>query len=148
MVGFKKFAWLSVAILVSGKLVDAQQLQKPAAENVSAFGGVLRSEVSGLRLLKFNGTLRDQTGQPLAGVVGVTFAIYKDAEGGAPLWQETQNVQSDSQGNYSTLLGYTTGQGIPPELLSPDEPRWVGSNRRFPTVWNCRGYCWSAFLMH
>jgi hypothetical protein len=32
-------------------------------------------------------------GKPLAGVVGVTFYLYKDQEGGAPLWLETQNVQ-------------------------------------------------------
>jgi hypothetical protein len=27
----------------------------------------------------------------------VTFSLYKDSEGGAPLWMETQNIQPDSR---------------------------------------------------
>src|SRR5207247_545576 len=78
---------------------------------------------SGLRLVKIAGTLRGRFGQPLAGLVGATFAIYKDQEGGAPLWLETQNVQVN-QGNYIALLG-ATGDGVPVDLFSSSEPRWL-----------------------
>jgi hypothetical protein len=44
-------------------------------------------------LVKFGGLLSDVNGKPLAGIVGVTFYLYKDSQGGAPLWMETQNVQ-------------------------------------------------------
>src|ERR1700692_391089 len=38
------------------------------------------------RLVKFAGTLTDGQGKARTGVVGVTFAIYKEQEGGAALW--------------------------------------------------------------
>src|SRR5262247_3843373 len=50
------------------------------------------------RMITFRGNLRDRSGQPLNGVVGLTFAMYRDQEGGQPLWQEVQNVQLDAQG--------------------------------------------------
>ena len=51
------------------------------------------------RLVKFSGALRDAAGQVRSGVVGVTFAIYKEQEGEAALWMETQNVELDEQGH-------------------------------------------------
>lgn len=41
------------------------------------------------RLIQFSGALRDRLGNPLTGVQGVTFALYEDAPGSAPLWLET-----------------------------------------------------------
>src|SRR6266436_4590146 len=78
------------------------------------------------RLVKFAGTLKDELGKPRTGVVGVTLAIYKEQEGGAALWLETQNVQLDEQGHYSVLLGATKSEGLPLELFSSGEPRWLG----------------------
>ena len=77
------------------------------------------------RLLKFNGTLRDPVGKPRAGTVGITFSIYGDSSGGAPLWQETQNVQLDSHGRYTVLLGASTSGGIPLDVFTSGDPRWV-----------------------
>jgi hypothetical protein len=129
----KSFALLSGAILFLGTIVDAQRLQdrtgEPAAGN---FSGQRSSEVSGLRLLQLSGVLGTPTGQPLAGVAGVTFAIYKDREGGAPLWLETQNVELNAQGNYSVLLGSTTGEGVPLDIFSSNEPRWLGVRAQVP----------------
>jgi len=45
------------------------------------------------QLVNYSGVLTDINGKPLTGVVGVTFALYQDSEGGTPLWMETQNVQ-------------------------------------------------------
>ena len=78
------------------------------------------------RLVKFGGSVKDDVGHPKTGVVGVTFAIYKDQEGGAPLWLETQNVRADNKGNYTALLGSTKVEGLPAELFTSNEARWLG----------------------
>jgi hypothetical protein len=78
------------------------------------------------RLVKFGGIVKDDVGHAKTGVVGVTFAIYKDQEGGAPLWLETQNVQADNKGNYTALLGSTKVEGLPAELFTSNEARWLG----------------------
>ena len=78
-------------------------------------------------LIRYGGTLRDTSGSPIAsGTVGVTFAIYKQQDGGAPVWMETQNVTTDAAGNYSALLGHTTANGLPADLFSQQEQRWLG----------------------
>jgi hypothetical protein len=77
-------------------------------------------------LVNFSGTLTDVNGKPLSGVVGVTFFLYKDQGGGAPLWMETQNVQPDKNGRYSVMLGSTTSQGLPTDLFASGEARWLG----------------------
>jgi hypothetical protein len=77
------------------------------------------------RLVKFNGLLKDASGNLLTNTVGITFAIYSEQTGGAPLWQETQNVQF-LQGHYTVFLGETTSAGIPAELFVSGQPRWLG----------------------
>src|SRR5580704_6529716 len=75
-------------------------------------------------LVKFSGVLSDLNGKPLSGTVGVTFALYKDQQGGAPLWLETQNVQVDRSGHYSVMLGSTSSAGLPAEIFAGGEARW------------------------
>jgi len=77
-------------------------------------------------LVQFNGVLTDLNGKPLTGVVGVTFCLYKDSQGGAPLWMETQNVQPNRSGHYSVMLGSATSQGLPFDLFVSGEARWLG----------------------
>src|SRR5580658_6053448 len=77
------------------------------------------------RLVQFNGTLTDAGGKPLTGVVGVTFSLYEQREGGSAIWVETQNVQAGGQGEYRVLLGSTRNDGIPPEAFASGE-RWLG----------------------
>ena len=74
--------------------------------------------------MKYSGTLTDINNKPLTGTVGVTFLLYKDQTGGAPLWMETQNVQADKSGHYSVLLG-ATSHGLPSEAFSGGEARWL-----------------------
>lgn len=78
------------------------------------------------RVSKFSGTVKDEKGQPKIGVVGITFALYKDQEGGAPLWIETQNVPVDSKGGYTVLLGSTKAEGLPVDLFTSGEAHWLG----------------------
>jgi len=84
------------------------------------------------RLVKFSGTLKDHLGKRFNGTLGVTFAIYRDQEGGAALWLETQNVELDEQGHYSVLLGSSKSEGLPLELFTSGEPRWLGVQVNLP----------------
>jgi hypothetical protein len=78
------------------------------------------------RLVRFGGTVKDLNGNPLTGVVGITFALYSEQTGGAALWLETQNVTADSNGRYVALLGSTKPDGLPTELFITEQARWVG----------------------
>src|SRR5579863_8104078 len=77
-------------------------------------------------LVNFGGTLTDANGKPLTGTVGVTFYLYKEEQGGSPLWMETQNLQLDKNGHYTVTLGSTTSQGLPTSLFASGEARWLG----------------------
>ena len=75
-------------------------------------------------LVKFSGAAKDVSGKPLSGVVGVTFSLYQDEQGGAAFWLETQNVQGDASGHYNVSLG--AEKPLPVELFSSGEARWLG----------------------
>jgi trimeric autotransporter adhesin len=77
-------------------------------------------------MVNFPGTLTDLNGKPITGLVGVTFLLYREQQGGAPLWMETQNVRPDKAGHYSVMLGSTTSQGLPADLFVSGEARWLG----------------------
>jgi len=77
------------------------------------------------RLVTFSGILRDASGRLVNGTVGISFAIYPDATGGPPLWQETQSVQF-SEGRYNVFLGQSRSTGIPAEIFSSGQSRWLG----------------------
>ena len=78
------------------------------------------------RLIKFNGTLLDEQARPMKSPVGITFALYAQQSEGAALWTETQNVETDAKGNYTVLLGANSGSGVPAELFTTGEARWLG----------------------
>jgi hypothetical protein len=105
---------LLAAILLLSSLLSAQQ----AAVSTSAAAIVPR-------LVNFSGKAIDQ-GKALSGVTGATFAIYSEETGGSPLWLETQNVQADSKGNYTAQLGATKSEGLPLDLFTSGEARWLG----------------------
>ena len=71
--------------------------------------------------IRFSGLL-----QGSQGTVGVTFAIYAQQTGGAPLWVETQNVAVDRTGRYTVSLGASSARGVPSELFATGEARWIG----------------------
>jgi trimeric autotransporter adhesin len=77
-------------------------------------------------VVNYNGTLSDASGKPITAISGVTFSLYKDSEGGAPLWMETQNLQPDSRGHFSAKLGSASGRGLPADLFASGEARWLG----------------------
>jgi len=76
-------------------------------------------------LVNFSGTLTDGNGKPLTAITGVSFLLYKDSQGGAPLWMETQNVTPDKTGHYAVQLGITRNEGLPAEVFMTGEARWL-----------------------
>ena len=106
---------ISLAIMLAGLLAQAQN----AASTQAASSTVPR-------MMKFNGTATNAEGKAMSGVAGITFSIYKDQQGGAALWMETQNVALDGSGHYSVFLGATKPDGLPKELFTSGEARWVG----------------------
>jgi len=77
-------------------------------------------------LVHFSATLNDGSGKPLTGLVGVTFYLYQQQEGGSPVWMETQNVQAGKNGSYSVMLGSTTSEGLPTDVFASGQARWLG----------------------
>jgi trimeric autotransporter adhesin len=102
------------SVLLLCSLLRAQQ----AAESTSAAAVVPR-------LVNFSGKAVDQ-GKTITGITGVTFSIYSEETGGSPLWMETQNVRADSRGNFTAQLGATKTEGLPQELFTSGEARWLG----------------------
>src|SRR6266446_7861148 len=140
-------SWMIAVCLFTGGGVQAQQgrtaqdkSQGQAPRSVASDPELPRGGPDGgpaqnvavPRLVKFSSTAKDQLGHAPTGVVGVTFAIYKEQEGGAALWMETQNVQLDEQGHYAVLLGATKNDGLPVELFADAEPRWLGVQLNLP----------------
>jgi len=77
------------------------------------------------RSINYSGILKNSDGKTVTTVTGVTFLLYKDDQGGAPLWLETQNVTPDRMGHYSVQLGTTTVNGLPSDLFVSGEARWL-----------------------
>ncbi len=77
------------------------------------------------RLVNFSGKAIDG-GKVITGMAGATFAIYSEESGGSPLWLETQNIQADGKGNYTVQLGATKPDGLPLDLFTSGEARWLG----------------------
>lgn len=56
----------------------------------------------------------------------MTFALYAVEAGGEALWFETQTVEADAQGRYTVLLGAMHADGLPMDLFTSGEARWLG----------------------
>ena len=109
-----------VAGLVLGFLSLVVSLVQPTVAQSPA------QAASGMpRLVRFSGSVKDVSGSPLTGAVAITFALYSEQTGGAALWLETQNITADSNGHYTVLLGSTKGDGIPTDLFTSEQARWL-----------------------
>jgi hypothetical protein len=90
------FACVTTLIAVCSLCVAPASAQQLATEPQ-----VIASQAGVPSLIRFTGTAQDVNGNPLAGLVGITFSIYSEESGGSPLWVETQNVQADKNGHYA-----------------------------------------------
>ena len=112
---------LSILALALGAIVSAQQ---PGAQQPTATANINDTSVAP-RLIRHNGVYPGFSRQTPSGIAGVTFSIYRQQFDGTPLWTEIQNVQPDKDGNYTALLGSSSSEGMPTDLFSSAEPRWL-----------------------
>ena len=54
-----------------------------------------------------------------------TFLIFKEETGGESLWMETQTVEFDVTGHYQVYLGAASTSGLPADLFSSGDARWL-----------------------
>jgi hypothetical protein len=76
-------------------------------------------------LVAYSGVLKNTSGSAPSTITGITFLLYKDEQGGAPLWLETQNVTPDKAGHYTVQLGAASASGLPSDLFKTGEARWL-----------------------
>ncbi len=76
-------------------------------------------------LVPYSGTLTEIDGKLISNETAVTFLIFKDQSGGEPLFAETQAITPDSTGHYRIQLGATLPNGLPTDLFSTGEARWL-----------------------
>jgi hypothetical protein len=77
-------------------------------------------------VIQFANVANDESGTPLPGPAEITFSVYNNAQGGKPLWSETQNVTLDNSGHYSVYLGITKPNGVPMSLFTSGQAHWLG----------------------
>jgi hypothetical protein len=108
----------------------------PAICFLAVMGGLEAQQNPGTttvpQLVRIAGSFHAKDPQRVAGLLGATFSVYREQEGGAPLWSETQNVEVEAQGSYSVVLGSTKNEGLPAELFASGEPRWLGVRLHLP----------------
>ena len=63
-------------------------------------------------------------------VVAITFSLYAEQTGGAPLWSEVQNVHVDGNGRYTVQLGATQPDGLPMDIFTSAQAQWLGVERQ------------------
>ncbi len=105
-----RFVITPILLLISLSPLPAQELSATAIPH----------------LVRFTGTFHPANGLPVGSTESATLSIYAEEHGGAPLWQETQNVALDAEGHYTALLGATQNGGVPLDLFTAGAPRWLG----------------------
>lgn len=78
------------------------------------------------RWIRFAGLMRDAGGTPPAGIRTATFTLYASQSDASGIWQETQTVNVDADGKYHVLLGSNTENGLPVDIFSSGNARWLG----------------------
>ncbi len=124
--------WAQEAAAPRSTITSAAAAEPQAARQIVSSPSQLVPALPVPRLIKFSGVAKDAAGQRRSGVVGITFSIYAEQQGGATLWMETQNAALDAQGRYAVLLGSTQNAGLPLDLFATGEPRWLGAKLELP----------------
>jgi hypothetical protein len=96
---------------------------------------VAAQTTSTTRLIPYAGSAIDSSGAPVTGDVKLTFALYEEQDGGAPLWREEQRVHADDRGRYLVYLGSVVA--MPQIAFSEERARWLAvtaEGRALPRV--------------
>ncbi len=105
------FSWTALVVIL---ITCAASAQVPASDSVVP------------PLVNYAGVAKDASGKLLKGVIGATFAVYAEEEGGPALWIETQNINASATGNFNVMLGATKPEGLPQDVFSSGQARWLG----------------------
>jgi hypothetical protein len=120
---------LSLTLVATAALVSAvfQPSVAQTAQTINLQSAPLAASASTVvpALVPFSGILTEPNGKPLSGETAITFLIFKDQQGGEPLFAETQALTPDASGNYKVQLGATLANGLPTDLFSTGEARWL-----------------------
>jgi hypothetical protein len=84
------------------------------------------TSVSVPRVVTVNGTYQPASGRPAPARATITLMVYTDQTGGAPLWQETQDVALDAGGRYVIQFGATQPEGLPVAIFAEGQEHWLG----------------------
>ena len=74
------------------------------------------------QVIRYSGAVPNRAGD----TVEALFSIYAAAEGGEPVWSETQRITVGEGGAYSVLLGGASPGGLPQGLFAGGAARWLG----------------------
>lgn len=111
----KQWRGIALVALVTVALGPVGSAQTDVAKPATA-APVIPQEI------RFSGSAPDRAGDTVEAV----FRVYAAAEGGDPMWSETQHVTVDANGSYTTLLGSATQGGLPQSLFAGGQARWLG----------------------
>jgi len=103
----------------------ASLAQAPDAKQVASAPMAASAPTAVPALVPFTALALDAEGKPLQPQAQINFLIFKDELGGEALWMETQSVEVDPTGHYKVQLGAANSQGLPIELFSTGEARWL-----------------------
>ena len=114
-----KLASLALTWLLASSWAVSQTATSAATTAVAAAPTPVPS------IVPYSGTVDRSSSNPLAGEAALTFLIFKDETGGEPLFAETQTVTLDPTGHYQVQLGGVSPNGLPSEIFSSGEARWL-----------------------
>ena len=100
-------------------------LALPAAPQNAALNIAASAPTAVPPLIPYSGAVNTLADQRSPANASVTFLIYKDEQGGEPVFAETQTVAVDVTGHYKAQLGATLANGIPLDLFANGEARWL-----------------------
>jgi hypothetical protein len=105
-----------LAFGVSSYAVPQAPAPEVAPSSAAAAAPVVPQQV------RYAGKLATRAGDTVEAV----FRIYAGAEGGDPLWTETQKIAVGEDGSYTVLLGAATPSGLPQTVFAGGVARWLG----------------------
>ncbi len=127
-------ALIGITITLSPLWAAAQE-DTPAVTAATTSTTLTAAQAPGVpRLIRFSGTMKDAAGKIPTGNVTVKISFYAEQQGGESLWSENQTVTANAQGRYTLLLGASEPDGLPNDLFSTSQARWVGIEPMLPGV--------------
>jgi hypothetical protein len=118
-------ASLFLILLLAPALGSAQKGSAQNATAVTATPLAASAPTAVPGLIPYAGIAEDRDGKPLSGSASITFQIFRDEQGGEPLWVETQKAAFDASGRYTVQLGASSPTGLPATAFASGEGRWL-----------------------